>query len=186
MDAVTASHGPTWHGASVLVIDNESVVRKLIRRTLEAEDFRVEEANDGESALAVIQARDRPFDLVLTDLSMPGIDGRQVSETLALYRPTVAVLGMSANPDAVPRIGPVDSPVRVMLKPFTAEDLYHAVRDAMTRAADLAALAEVEIAQAHVGLSRLAMALEASRTIRVQMMDLVTAARELRRIKEPG
>jgi CheY-like chemotaxis protein len=184
MDAVITSHGPTWQGASILVVDNERVVRALVRRTLEAEDFQVEEATDGESALTLIQAREDPFDLVLTDLSMPGIDGRQVTETLARYRPTVAVLCMSANPDAVPHVGSADTPVRVMLKPFTAEDLYHAVRDALSRAADLAALAEAEIAHAHARLSRLAAALEASRTMRVQMLDLVVAAHELRRIKQ--
>lgn len=183
MDAITDSHGPIWHGATVLVVDNESVMRAFVRRTLEAEKFQVEEAEDGESALALIQARKEPFDLVLTDLSMPGIDGRQVSETLARYRPGVAVLCMSGNPDAVPRIGPTDTPVRVMLKPFTAEDLYHAVRDAITRSADLLKAAEHEIVQAHAALGRLGKALEASRTMRVQTLDLVIAARELRRIK---
>ena len=153
---------------------------------LEAERFSVVEAEDGGSALALVQARDEPFDLVLTDLSMPGIDGRQVSETLARYRPSVAVLCMSGDPDAVPHIGPSDTPVRVMLKPFTAEDLYHAVRDAITRAADLASVAEEELVRAHAGLSKLAMTLEASRTIRVGMLDLVVAARELRRIQRPG
>jgi DNA-binding response OmpR family regulator len=164
----------------VLVVDNETVMRSFVRRALEAENFQVEEAEDGESALALIQARDEPFDLVLTDLSMPGIDGRQISETLARYRPSMAVLCMSADPDAVPRIGPSDTPVRVMLKPFRADDLYHAVRDTMTRAADLTAIAEYEITEAHAGLSRLAAALEASRTMRVQSLDLIVAARELR------
>jgi two-component system response regulator ResD len=166
----------------VLVVDNDPVMRKLVRRTLEAEDFLVEEADDGGSALAVIQRRDEPFDLVLTDLSMPGIDGRQVSETLARYRPSVAVLCMSANPDSVPRISPSDVPVRLMLKPFSADDLYHTVRDAITRSADLTAIAEDEIVLAHAGLSRLAKALEDSRTMRVHTLDLVVAARELRRI----
>jgi hypothetical protein len=55
------------------------------------------------------------------------------------------------------------------------------VRDAITRSADLAAIAEMEIVRAHEGLSKLARALEASRTIRVQTIDLVVAARELRR-----
>jgi DNA-binding response OmpR family regulator len=166
------------------VVDNEPVMRRFVRRSLEARHFHVEEARDGESALALIQARNEPFDLVLTDLSMPGIDGRQVSETLARYRPSVAVLCMSGNPDAVPRVGPGDAPVRVMLKPFTAEDLYHAVRDAITRAADLTAIAEDEIVRAHTGRSRLATALEASRSRRGQMQDLVVAARELRRMKD--
>lgn len=68
-----------------------------------------------------------------------------------------------------------------MLKPFTAEDVHHAVRDAITRATDLAALAESEIVRAHAGLSKLALAIQESRTARVQLVDLVIAARELRR-----
>ncbi|HZN97620.1 MAG TPA: response regulator [Gemmatimonadales bacterium] len=185
MDDATPS-GPIWHGATVLVVDNDPVMRKLVRRTLEAEEFHVEEAEDGESALNLIQSREGPFDLVLTDLSMPGIDGRQVSETLARYRPSVAVLCMSADPDSVPRIGVSDTPVRVMVKPFNADDLYHAVRDAITRSADLTAIAEDELVLAHAGLSKFARALEASRTIRVHTLDLVVAARELRRLREPG
>ncbi len=179
--ALTAAHGPIWYGASVLLVDDEPTVRQIIRRTLEDENFHVEEAPDGASALRLIQARAEPFDLVLTDLSMPQIDGRQLSETLTRYRPSVALLCMSADPDAVPYIESTDTPVRVLLKPFTADDLYHAVRDTITRATDLAAVAEAEIVRAHAGLSKLALALEASRTMRVQTIDLVIAARELRR-----
>jgi DNA-binding response OmpR family regulator len=167
--------------ATVLVVDDEVSIRQLLRRTLEAERFHVDQAPDGESALRLIQARAEPFDLVLTDLSMPRIDGRQVSETVRRYRPSVAVLCMSGDPDAVPYIESSDTPVRVLLKPFTADDLYHAVRDAITRATDLAAAAEIEIVRAHAGLSKLASAIEASRTMRVQTLDLVVAARELRR-----
>jgi DNA-binding response OmpR family regulator len=181
MDSLPTPHGPAWSGATVLVVDNEPAMRSIIRRTLEAENFHVEEAEDGVTALRLIQARREPFDLVLTDLSMPEVDGRQVSETLARYRPSVAVLCMSGDPDAVPHIESSDTPVRVMFKPFTADDLYHAVRDAISRAADLAAAAEEEIVRAHSGLSKLALALEASRTTRVHTLDLVIAARELRR-----
>ena len=81
----------------------------------------------------------------------------------------------------MPYIESSDIPVRVILKPFTADDLYHAVRDAITRTSVLAAVAETEIVRAQAGLSQLALALEASRTTRVQMIDLVVAARELRR-----
>jgi len=179
--ALTAPHGPIWHGATVLVVDDQPPMRQLLRRMLEAEGFHVEEAPDGESALRLVQAHAEPFDLVLTDLSMPEIDGRQVSETLRRYRPSVAVLCMSADPDAVPYIEVSDAPVRVLRKPFTPDDLYHAVRDAITRATDLATLAEAEIVRVHAGLSKLASALEESRTMRVQTLDLVVAARELRR-----
>jgi DNA-binding response OmpR family regulator len=183
---LTALHGPIWRGAAVLVVDDELSLRQLLRRTLEAEGFHVEEAPDGESALRLIQARAEPFDLVLTDLSMPYIDGRQLSETLRRYRPSAAVLCMSADPDALPYIESSEAPVRVLLKPFSVDDLYHAVRDAITRATDLAAVAEAEIVRAHAGLSQLALALEASRTTRVQTLDLVVAARELRRAAREG
>lgn len=176
-----APQGPIWHGATVLVVDDDVQVRGLTCRMLEEQGFHVEEASDGETALRLIQARAEPFDLVLTDLSMPRIDGRQVSETVRRYRPSVAVLCMSADPDAVPYIESSDTPVRVLLKPFTPDDLYHAVRDAISRAADLTAAAEQEIVRAHAGLSHLASALEASRTTRVHTLDLVVAARELRR-----
>jgi two-component system, cell cycle response regulator CpdR len=185
--AISTPHGPIWHGATVLVVDDEPTLREVVRRMLEAEGFHVEDAPDGASALHLIQARAESFDLVLTDLSMPVIDGRQVSETLARYRPSVALLCMSGDPDAVPYVESSDAPVRVLLKPFTSDDLYHAVRDAISRATDLAAVAEAEIVRAHAGLSKLALALEASRTIRVQTLDLVVAARELRRaVAGPG
>ena len=174
-------HGPIWYGATVLVVDDDMELRGIIRRMLEAEGFHVDEAPEGESALRLVQARAEPFDLVLTDLSMPRIDGRQVAEILRRYRPSVALLCMSADPDAVPYIESSDTPVRVLLKPFTADDLHHAVRDAITRATDLATVAEAEIVRAHAGLSKLALALETSRTMRVQTIDLVIAARELRR-----
>jgi DNA-binding response OmpR family regulator len=177
----TAPYGPIWRGAEVLVVDDDSLVRQLTRRTLEDQGFHVTEAPDGEAALRLIQARAEPFDLVLTDLSMPRIDGRRVSETVRRYRPSVAVLCMSADPDAVPYIESSDTPVRVLVKPFTPDDLYHAVRDAISRAADLTVVAEQEIVRAHAGLSQLALALEASRTARVHTLDLVVAARELRR-----
>jgi DNA-binding response OmpR family regulator len=180
--ADTIPYGPIWRGATVLVVDDDSMVRQITRRTLEQEGFHVEEAPDGETALRLVQARGESFDLILTDLSMPRIDGRRVSETVRRYRPSVAVLCMSADPDAVPYIESSDTPVRVLLKPFTPDDLHHAVRDAISRAADLVIAAEQEIVQAHAGLSRLALNLEASRTTRVHTLDLVVAARELRRV----
>jgi DNA-binding response OmpR family regulator len=184
MPSTNIPHGPIWLGATVLVVDNEPAQQELVRRRLETEGFHVELASSGEAALTLIQSRKDPFDLVLTDLSMPDIDGRQVSQTLARFRPSVGVLCMSANPDAVPHIGLDDIPVPVMLKPFSADDLFHAVRDAITRSTDLTSVAEAEIVLAHAGLSRLARALDASRTMRVHTLDLVVAARELRRIKE--
>jgi DNA-binding response OmpR family regulator len=169
-----------WRKASVLVVDDEPPVRQIIRRRLEAEEFRVEEAGDGESALQLIQSRLEPFDLVLTDLSMPGIDGRQIQETLKRYHPRVAVLCMSAQPEELPPIDPADAANAVLRKPFNEDELYNAVLAELTRAAALTAVAGSEIVQVDPGLSRPPPARRESRTRRRQLVDLVVAARELR------
>ena len=179
-----APQGPTWRGASVLVVDDESPIRQMIRRKLEAEEFQVEEAEDGESALRLIQSRIEPFDLVLTDLTLPEIDGRQVVETLRRHRPGVAVICMSAYPQALPPIDPSDTPVPLLVKPFNADELYAAIRREISRATELMAVAEDEIEQVPAGLSTLAVALQESRTARAQMVDLIAAARELRSAEE--
>jgi DNA-binding response OmpR family regulator len=179
---LSSPHGPVWREASVLVVDDEPPLRRVIRRRLEAAQFQVEEAGDGESALRLIESRPKPFDLVLTDLTMPDIDGLQIAKTLKRYRPAVAVLCMSAHPEALPAIDPTDTFIPVLRKPFGADELYLAVRAEITRATNLKALAESEIARANAGLSQMALALQESRTVRLQLVDLVAAARELRRI----
>jgi len=166
----------------VLIVDDESPIRKIIRRNLEAQAFQVEEADNGEAALRLIQSRSEPFHLVLTDLMLPEIDGWQVAVTLRQYRPSVGVICMSAHPKAVPPIDHVETPVPVLEKPFTAENLYVAIRREITRAAELTALTESEIAEAHAESGKLAAELQESRTARAQMMDLITAARELRAV----
>ena len=160
--ALSSRHGPIWREARVLVVDDEPTLRRIIRRRLEAEHFQVEEAGDGESALRLIQSR--PFDLVLTDLMMPEINGRQIHETLKRYRPTIAVICMSAYAEDVPPIDPADASMALLRKPFNADQLYLAIRNELTRASDLMAVAESE---------------KESRTEQGQSVDLVAAAREL-------
>jgi DNA-binding response OmpR family regulator len=173
----SSRHGPLWQEARVLVVDDEPPLRRIIRRRLEAEHFQVEEAGDGESALLQIQSR--PFDLVLTDLMMPEINGRQIHETLKRYRPTVAVICMSAYAEEVPPISQADNAMALLRKPFSADALSRAIRAELTRASELTAVAESEIVQAKAGLSELALRLQESRTARRQLVDLVAAAREL-------
>src|SRR5690349_5230736 len=81
--------------ATALVVDDEPMVRHLVRRILEPEICRVMDVEDGETALRLIQHRADSIDVVLTDLSMPGIDGFDVVEVLALHHPTLPVLCMS-------------------------------------------------------------------------------------------
>jgi CheY-like chemotaxis protein len=75
MEQTPAPHAPIWHGATVLLVDDEAKLRKVVGRMLEAEGFHVVEASDGASALRLVQSRAEPFDLVLTDLSSPMLTG---------------------------------------------------------------------------------------------------------------
>jgi len=96
------SSGPAGHSASatVLLVDDEEGVRSYCRRVLEETGARVVEAVDGKAALRLVQSGEPPFDLVLTDLLMPLIGGREVAEVLSVFRPDLPVLGITADPGA--------------------------------------------------------------------------------------
>jgi two-component system, cell cycle sensor histidine kinase and response regulator CckA len=81
--------------ATVLVVDDESMVRALVRRMLEPGMYSVVEAEDGESALRLIERGQQAIDVVLTDLVMPGIDGFDIVAVLARHRPDLPVVCMS-------------------------------------------------------------------------------------------
>ncbi len=139
------------------------------------------ETTDGETALALVQARPEPFDLVLADLALPDVDARALAETLARYRPALPVLFMSADSDDGALISTPTMRVPVLQKPFSVDALVRAVRATIDRSAWLIAAAERELARRDRELGRLAAALAGSREARARMRDLITALRELRR-----
>jgi CheY-like chemotaxis protein len=163
--------------ATALVVDDEPMVRHLVRRILEPEICGVMEVEDGESALRLIQGRADSIDVVLTDLSMPGIDGFTVAEVLTLHQPALPVLCMSAyvaqlDPDhrlAVPFIQ----------KPFTPEALCEAVTRLIARSRALRAQAREERQRASGG--RRASTESRARTGDgvAKAVDLVAAAKTL-------
>ena len=82
---------------TILIIDDDAVVRVIVRRHLEADGYRVLEAGDGQSGLDLIETHVGPLDLVLTDIDMPQIDGVTVVEVLTALRPLLGVVCMSAG-----------------------------------------------------------------------------------------
>jgi CheY-like chemotaxis protein len=115
---------------TTLVVDDEPMVRQLVRRVLEPEVCEVVDAEDGESALRLIQHRRDAIDVVLTDLVMPGIDGFDVVDVLADHHPDLPVVCMSgyANQLDGRRLA-----APVIPKPFTAEDLRAAIAPLIER-----------------------------------------------------
>jgi two-component system, cell cycle sensor histidine kinase and response regulator CckA len=86
-------------GETILVVEDEPMVRQLVVRTLERLGYRCLEAGDGAEALRMLQAHGVPIDGVVTDLVMPHMNGRELGEHLATSRPGLPVLFMSGYTD---------------------------------------------------------------------------------------
>jgi two-component system, cell cycle sensor histidine kinase and response regulator CckA len=116
---------PLNRGASILLVEDEDAVRKLARITLEGRGYAVTDAPDGESALRLLTP-DRHVDILVTDMTMPGIDGRELAGQVQARRPGLGVVFVSGY---VPDIGRLnDIPGAIFLpKPFTPSDLLRAV-----------------------------------------------------------
>jgi DNA-binding NtrC family response regulator len=123
--------------ATALVVDDEPSVRQLVRRILESEVCGVVEVEDGETALRLIQRRPDAIDVVLTDVSMPGIDGLTVAAVLAQHQPSLPVLCMSGYVAQLGTTHPVSVPF--IQKPFAPETLCGAVATLIERSRALRA-----------------------------------------------
>jgi PAS domain S-box-containing protein len=111
-------------GETVLVVEDEVVVRALVREILEEDGYRVVEAAGGRDALALLE-EGHAVELVLTDVAMPDLGGLELAEEVARLLPGCPVIAMSGSA-AEAREG-----VRFLQKPFTHETLTRAVRDAL-------------------------------------------------------
>jgi DNA-binding NtrC family response regulator len=116
----------------ILIVDDEPNLRLVFRTSLESAEIEVEEAEDGQAALAALESRE--FDLVLLDLRMPILDGMQ---TLRLIRerglevPVVIITAHGSVPDAVEamKLGAID----FLSKPVTPDALRSLVGDVLAR-----------------------------------------------------
>ena len=161
-------------------MDDEEGVRSYCRRVLEAEGTRVVEAADGKAALQLVQLGEPPFDLVITDILMPVLGGREVAEVLAIFRPALPVLGISADGGST-----LDRRLRILRKPFTPEQLLEAVGRERDRLRQIRVLAEEKRARARL-MQEAAMAAQQQSRRLLERADLVAAAIELRRLKTDG
>lgn len=118
---------------TVLVVDDEEMVRRLAARILLEEGYHVLDASSGEEAVRVLQRSSNRIHGVLTDIAMPGLGGRQLGETILRCWPSVRVVYMSGFPAG--RIGSedaLDPSVPFVQKPFTREQLAGKVRLVLT------------------------------------------------------
>lgn len=116
---------------TVLVVDDEPLVRSLARRMLEDAEYQVYEAGDGLDALARLAELGR-VDAVITDLLMPNMDGFALATYLARLSPVIPVLivsGFDQHYHDVAALGPL------LRKPFSAEQLVEGLRQVLLRGA---------------------------------------------------
>jgi PAS domain S-box-containing protein len=115
---------------TVLVVEDEAALRNLIRLILQASGYTVLEARDGQEAFWVAQQHAGPLHLVLTDLVMPRMSGRQLAELLAHSRPEVRILFMSGyTEEAAVHHGVLEGGGAYLQKPFNSLGLTRKVRE---------------------------------------------------------
>jgi len=120
---------------TILLVEDEATVRQLARRFLEAKGYSVLEAPNGNEALERAASHAHRIDLLVTDLVMPGMSGREVAQRLSALRPGLKVLFVSGYTDDLAiRRSVAESDVPFLQKPFTADALARKVRQVLDSA----------------------------------------------------
>ncbi len=113
------------------MVDDDPWVLALARDILRAEGYHVLEAADGETARRIAQTHPGPLDLLLTDVIMAGVTGRQLADQLQTAQPGMKVLFMSAYAREVVADAGVRATDPFIAKPFTVDYLARKVRDVL-------------------------------------------------------
>jgi len=117
---------------TILLVEDETNLRYLARQYLEKQGYRVVEAADGAVAMQIAVAHEGIIHLLLTDVIMPGMNGRELAQRISEIRPNVKVLYMSGyTENVIGRNGTLDAGVRLLQKPFTLRDLKTKVREVL-------------------------------------------------------
>jgi CheY-like chemotaxis protein len=120
---------------TVLLVEDEVTVRRVIKRVLETSGYDVIEAVDGQSALQVIEPNLHRLSLLLTDVVMPGLSGLELAEKLLAQRPDLKVIYMTGYLSELERRGGLSPPSASLLtKPFTPSSLIARVRETLAGA----------------------------------------------------
>jgi CheY-like chemotaxis protein len=127
--AVDEKHGALPQGAeTILLVEDEKIVRDLSRKILERQGYVVLIARDGHEALSICSDYPNQIDLLLTDLIMPDISGKKLSEQIKELRSDIKILFMSGyNEEVIDQHGVLKEGVNFIHKPFTVEGLANKV-----------------------------------------------------------
>jgi PAS domain S-box-containing protein len=120
---------------TVLLTEDEEQVRRMTRVILEMSGYQVLEAKSGDEALSIYKQHEGQIDLVMTDVVMPQMSGRELARNLETLHPGIKVLYMSGyTDDAIVRHGLLDQEIVFLQKPFTPDALTRKVREVLDAA----------------------------------------------------
>jgi len=117
---------------TILLVEDEANLRYLARQFLEKQGYRVIEAADGAVAMQIAVAHEGVIHLLLTDVIMPGMNGRELAQRISEIRPHTKVLYMSGyTENVIGRNGTLDAGIHLLQKPFTLRELKNTVREVL-------------------------------------------------------
>ena len=117
---------------TILLVEDEDAVRRLVQNTLSSQGYTVLEASSGKEAIRVAEICDGAIELVLTDAVMPGMSVGDLIVALRSLRPEAKSLIMSGyTTEAIVRRGIMESDMAFLEKPFTSTTLLHKVREVL-------------------------------------------------------
>lgn len=119
---------------TVMICEDDEDLRRLARQALIRDEYTVLDAGDGERALALVESHDGPIHLLVTDVIMPGMNGKQLADAMTASRPDTKILfisGYTAN--VIDQHGVLEEGVEFLAKPFDSSDLRRRVREVLDR-----------------------------------------------------
>src|SRR5712671_1271461 len=123
-----ADHGQE----TILLVEDETNLRRLARQYLETQGYKILEAEDGAAALQIVEGHKKPIDLLLTDVVMPGMNGRELALHITAERSAIRVLYMSGyTENAIGHNGMLDAGINLLQKPFSLPALKDKVREVL-------------------------------------------------------
>ena len=131
-EAVTPAAAPRSQDGSetILIVEDDAEVRRLLCQVLRARGYRVLESTKGDEAIAAVESHPGPVELIVADVVLPGMSGPEVVRHVAQRKPGIRALYISGYTDeAVQRHGILDSGVTFLSKPFLPDALATKVRE---------------------------------------------------------